>query len=269
MMDVLSSVDDSVLSHATLCTLTYHHATSSLQGHRHLAAWLRRIRHRYASASYIWRGEPQRRGVLHYHVVLWLPRDREHVVHHEAWCPWLEAAWHSIADPHSPAHMVHGARCELVRSRSRTRAYVAKYVAKEADTPLLTLARRWGASYNLPRRPLCTVELSPMEFRRVVEATRRLLHGRVRRKRAIAGYVSGANHVRAYLTPRESLRILLEIAKIDPKRLKTDAVEPFRASARASPHYYPSPNEVLSAKLQRLGHGERATQRGGQDRRPL
>jgi len=254
---VLSSVDDSVLSRATLCTLTYHHAASSMHAHRHLAAWIRAVRHRYRSMCYIWRAEPQTRGVVHYHVVVWLPRDREHVVSHGAWPPWLEATWHRIADPDSPAHMVHGARCELVRSRAKTRAYVSKYVAKQESSTMLTVARRWGCSYNLPRRPLCTVELSPTEWQRVREATRRLLHGRVRRKRAIAGYVEHANHVRAYLTPQESLRVLVNIAGVSPARLLAVAGTLPDGSPGRSPPGLPTATEVLNDYLDRLGRRTR------------
>jgi hypothetical protein len=71
--------------------------------------------------------EPQKRGVPHFHVIVYGTR----------WLPvrWLTEAWHECTDETSDAHRKSGVDAEWVRGGQdgKLMAYLSKYMSKEMD----------------------------------------------------------------------------------------------------------------------------------------
>jgi hypothetical protein len=121
-------------------TLTYpeHYERAPEAWKRHLDLFWRRLKHgyvikrkgkpdevhRFPRASCIWRLEFQERGAPHFHLILfdvgWL------------WYPWLDKAWNDIAGGGDEKHLRAGTECTWPRKWDDARAYVAKYIAKQA-----------------------------------------------------------------------------------------------------------------------------------------
>lgn len=226
LLRTLMSIDDRHLTAPTMVTLTFHRPLCDRSAWTALRTWIRAIRHRYPSVAYLWRMELQRRGAIHFHVVLWLPSHLFRIPRHHAWRGWLCRTWHRIADPESQPHTRHGAHATVVTGGTAARRYLTKYVAKDGDSEAAPEGRRWGASRNLPRRPIISVELTHPEFIQLRRIIRRLLQRRAKDRRRMRGYVLGASTVHAYIAYDTVLRLLLEYAPDSYARALARATDP-------------------------------------------
>lgn len=124
---------------------------------RHLEAFFKRLRRGYTyrtpdgnwhtvefpDAAAIWRLELQERGAPHFHLILfnvpWL-----HI-------PWLDSAWAGVVDADDVKHERAGTRIEWPKKWKGTVAYVAKYVAKQAQKPAL---KAWAVDMDGSAAPV-------------------------------------------------------------------------------------------------------------------
>ena len=125
-----------------MVTLTYRVHPDPAKAKRDLDCFIKRLRRRYPTAWGSWRMEPQKRGAIHFHLLVFgvfrIPRD------------WLSAVWAEIVG--DPAVERAGTRVEVVRSWRGVMSYAAKYLAKVSDTgftdaagnPLQYVGRHWG-----------------------------------------------------------------------------------------------------------------------------
>ena len=129
-------------------TLTYHETTpGGEESKRHLDRFFKRL-DRYLSGiswSAIWRLEWQKRGVIHYHVMIWgirfIPKST------------VKRMWHEVTQETSEEHAGQGAFIEFLRSTRQAMVYVSKYLCKtSSDDQMPEVGRYWGImrKQNLP-----------------------------------------------------------------------------------------------------------------------
>jgi hypothetical protein len=113
---------------ALLVTLTYHETDPTpREAKRHLDAWHKRFRRYCAKGKVIvpviWRMEAQKRGTVHFHLMLFGTR----YLSAEKASKW----WHEVTDETSEQHRKSGVDVERVEEVEKTAAYCSKYLAKE------------------------------------------------------------------------------------------------------------------------------------------
>ena len=144
-------------------TLTYHtrDITPRYCKARDLKMFADRFRKAYASCSFIWKLEPQKRGTPHLHLLMHIPEG----IDHEQVREFIMNAWHEIADPDSPEHLrwmqfrgwtESSQRREFfqsLRSWSQVAGYAGKYLCKPVSKDWAFPGRYWGVfnRSGLPR----------------------------------------------------------------------------------------------------------------------
>jgi hypothetical protein len=126
LLKQFSKLDRGHLVAALFVTLTYHWLEdygSLVTSKRHLDNFIKRIRYKYPDAAWVWRLEPQARGVAHYHVVI---LGVEHIPHE-----WVAKIWNRIAAPGDSQHLAAGTQIQRVKDYKGASAYVAKYLQKD------------------------------------------------------------------------------------------------------------------------------------------
>jgi hypothetical protein len=115
---------------ALLVTLTYHETDPApKEAKRHLDAFHKRFRRYCAKGNVvvgvIWRMEAQKRGTVHFHLMLFGTR----YLSAEKASKW----WHEVTDETSEQHRKSGVDIELVEEVEQAAAYCSKYLAKESE----------------------------------------------------------------------------------------------------------------------------------------
>lgn len=156
LLDTFAQLDFNT-HEATFITLTYHNTNpTSHEAKTHLRTFLKRVFRRFGELSVVWRLEPQKRGVWHFHLIVFdLP------FYH--WKNCL-ADWQTVTGDNTITNV----KLEFCYNAKQVRRYVSKYVAKVADSNLDTAAnlavdlypgRFWGIENrkNLPFAALVTL----------------------------------------------------------------------------------------------------------------
>jgi hypothetical protein len=109
-------------------TLTYHEQHPSPErAERDFDAFWKRLQRKYPHLSCVWKKEPQRRGVVHFHLILigtrYIPAQ------------WLSQLWHEVTAETSEAHRKSGVDIEPVwgNQDGKLQAYMAEYLGKESE----------------------------------------------------------------------------------------------------------------------------------------
>jgi hypothetical protein len=136
-----SKIDREHLVKGLFVTLTYHWVDdygSLAVSKRHLDSFFKRIRYKYPKAGWVWRLEPQARGVAHYHVVI---LGVEHIPH-----AWIAKVWNRIAAPGDLQHLAAGTQVKRVKDYKGASGYVAKYLQKDKGQFEEEYTGRWWGS---------------------------------------------------------------------------------------------------------------------------
>lgn len=164
LMDLMARISYSQLDgfrhRAVFLTLTYLDSPSPLESARQLDVFLKRVRRRFPSASGIWRKELQKRGAIHYHLIIfnipyWHKSD-------------VQKVWGEVIGQERPF-----TRIEAIRTRNGVFYYVSKYMTKDNDDDdggsddgersdasgldndtYLTAGNRWWGVFNRKNLPL-------------------------------------------------------------------------------------------------------------------
>lgn len=119
-------------------TLTYHETDPTPpQAKAHLQALYKRMARRFAGVrwSMVWRMEVQKRGQIHFHLLIfgmkWL-----------SWS-WTKRAWHSVTGETSESHRAVGAWIKALTTARAVSNYCAKYCAKESSESEIATLERW------------------------------------------------------------------------------------------------------------------------------
>jgi len=142
-------------------TLTYHSpfADPSFSATHDLNCFLQFIRDNYPHMQYIWRLEFQKRGVPHYHLILFNPKHLP-TISSTKLLRQLTDVWHHIADPESNDHQYFGLKLTAMADYRQAFAYCSKYQAKAEENNLYNYkGRRWAVSRGLSLRPVLSLEV--------------------------------------------------------------------------------------------------------------
>jgi hypothetical protein len=172
-------------------TLTYHNRNEPKRAtcKSDLNVFLQYIRDNYPLSHYIWRLELQKRGMPHFHVILFnMPQTdlkAEDKLRHE-----LNIAWHRIADPTSSSHFSYGFDIKRLISFKQAFFYISKYCAKiDNNLDCKKLGRIWSRSVDLPVGPTCIVTLSTTEYYFIRRICRKIIEKRKGKKSRFAKHL--------------------------------------------------------------------------------
>lgn len=132
-------------------TLTYHETDPSpATAKEHLDKFCKRLERAYPACSVVWKMEPQERGTVHFHLL----------VYGVQYIPALQLseAWHECTNEDSKAHRKAGVDIErgVHNEDGKLQAYFAKYMGKEVSEKQAGMwenpGRWWGIRFrdNLP-----------------------------------------------------------------------------------------------------------------------
>lgn len=123
--------------YAKFITLTYAENMQDIdRAAKDLDRWLQRVRRKLGTVHYLWVMEFQKRGAIHYHLLL----DYQPVIPWE----WLQESW-----PHGDAGI------KAIKHVDNVGAYVAKYMAK-LDDRRLDGRRAYGTSRGMKEPEIIT-----------------------------------------------------------------------------------------------------------------
>lgn len=140
---------------ATMITLTYPkvYPNNGAKVKRNLNTFLVWCRRRFASPSYIWFLEFQKRGAPHIHILLDtpLPQDKGERI---ALFKEVSEKWYGIAACGDLLHLTAGTRCERIRKVDGAARYCLKYAYKTEQKCVpqgfRDVGRFWGCSRDVP-----------------------------------------------------------------------------------------------------------------------
>ena len=219
LMRTLSAVRWRELPAPVWCTLTYHHAGDVHAGRAvsDLHAWLSRIKRKFGSTHYVWRLEMQKRGVPHFHVVLW-PPDHSQVWQQVEYRQWVGTQWHEVVSPGDRAHAKHGAKIDQLDSYRHAAIYVSKYVSKEhAVDGVPYLGRRWGTSRGIPMDSHLSEELPERTVLLLRRKLRRYIRSVSRNRARADRYIMGGTRITLFV-PHEVVERLLNAVLMEQEQ---------------------------------------------------
>lgn len=175
---------------AYFTTLTYHFGAGidPAKWYADLHAFWRRLRNDYAhfGPSVFWVKEFQKRGAVHFHLVVGWRRE-PHLVQYRK---WVARAWNEIAEPGDTLHWMAGTNVEEVRIEEADGVrkfvfYVAKYLSKAQQKrlidresgELMPTGRMWGTFGDWPDETIEVRELDDEELAQLYRRLRRWRRG--------------------------------------------------------------------------------------------
>lgn len=119
-------------------TLTYHQTDPHpREAKTHLDRFWKRLRRRFSGISAIWKMEPQQRGTVHFHLIVYgvdfIPVQK------------LASLWHAVTNETSEKHKLAGLDLErCVNEDGKVQAYLSKYMEESVTSPWDNSGRWWG-----------------------------------------------------------------------------------------------------------------------------
>jgi hypothetical protein len=109
---------------------------------RHLKALRKRLERRYKSFAAFWRLGVQRRGALHFHLLLFMGPSIGPVRELRR---FISSSWYEVTGKVSEGHLHAGTRVETIRKWKQATSYAERYMAKPEEFPEgLQTGRIWG-----------------------------------------------------------------------------------------------------------------------------
>lgn len=199
-------------------TLTHHEEIDADRSLKTFHAWGKRMKRRFPRMQWIWRKAPQRRGVQHYHLVVFFPISQSHLTVDPEVQRTISDQWHEVSDPDSAAHAIWGAKIERIKSRHKVKRYVASYIAAEDPSIAHIRGRQWGYTRGLNLDPLLSIVLSRVEAQQISRFARRLMCSRARDKRRISRYAKHSATLVVYADAETVLRYITEQLELSLNR---------------------------------------------------
>jgi hypothetical protein len=169
-----NKLDKAATSKAQLVTLTYCvNMQDAPQAKRHLKVLGDRLRRAYPSAGFIWKMECQKRGAIHFHLLVfgikYLPWE------------WVSWAWCEIVTQDAGLSIEQitnqlnaGTQVKAARNLWEAKSYLEKYLGKTDQTGELDEPGRWWGTHRLEAFKAPVVEVPQMTARQVVYLARTL-----------------------------------------------------------------------------------------------
>jgi hypothetical protein len=140
---------------------------------RHLKALRKRLEREYKSLAAFWRLGIQRRGALHFHLLLFVGPSIGSV---KKLRRFISSSWYEVTGKVSDGHLRAGTRVETIRKWKEATSYVERYMAKPEKFPEgLQTGRIWGI-WNEELLPVRweTVQVSLKDAYRIRRVYRKL-----------------------------------------------------------------------------------------------
>src|SRR5215218_5803558 len=160
-------------------TLTYPHEypDDPKLCKRHLKALRKRLQREYKSFAAFWRLGIQRRGALHFYLLLFVGPSVGSVgeLRH-----FISSSWYEVTGKVSEGHLRAGTLVETIRKRKQATSYVERYMAKPEEFPEgVQMGRIWGI-WNEEHLPVRweTVQVSLKDAYKIRRIYRRLAKGK-------------------------------------------------------------------------------------------
>lgn len=148
-------------------TLTYHnHQLTAAESKVHLDTFLKRFKRRFPNSSLCWKLEYQKRGMPHYHMIVWFAPGE--FPGPDLYRRWLSRTWWDVTGRFSDAHFKAGT--QHIEPWGQWHRYLAKYVSKLDIPPEETHPGRFWGFHNRACVPFAdskNLYLSPSDWARV------------------------------------------------------------------------------------------------------
>jgi len=125
-------------------SLTYPHEfpEDPVPCKRHLKAFRRRLQREYGPFAAFWRLGIQRRGALHFHLLLFMGPSIGPIGELRR---FISSSWYEVTGKVSDGHLRAGTRVEAVKRWKQATSYMERYMAKPEEFPeSLATGRIWG-----------------------------------------------------------------------------------------------------------------------------
>lgn len=210
MQKLIAMLEVDKLDYPTFNTLTFHNlnAISATKSKYYLAQYCKKIKRLYPNAAWIWRMEYQKRGTIHFHLILFLS-TKEKINLNEYQKNQLISFWHSVTCEESKHHLIYGCNFTKIKDFKHLLLYVSKYACK-IDSTFQTKSdgRHWGKSQNLPIRPFTVLQVSQKtetQFRRFLK---RLWKSKHKKKKYFGNKVNPEFAFTSFIALKTSLTML-------------------------------------------------------------
>jgi hypothetical protein len=118
---------------------------------RHLKAFRKRLQRVYGAFAAFWRLGIQRRGALHFHLLLFVGPSIESMGELRR---FISSSWYEVIGKVSEGHLRAGTRVDAVKKWKQATSYVERYMAKPEDFPQgFETGRIWGV-WNAEHLPV-------------------------------------------------------------------------------------------------------------------
>ena len=138
-------------------TLTYHHPISARESKKHLEAFRKRLERRFPRAWFVWKMEPQKRGVPHFHLL----GDHGDKMEISEFRQWVSNTWWECCGKQSEEHRKAGTNVKEIPTGDdpsspkskikRLVCYLSKYFNKEINCD--EVAEKYGCDQDLWKDP--------------------------------------------------------------------------------------------------------------------
>jgi hypothetical protein len=165
LLDIIARLREG--GNALFCTLTYGQLWPSEEiAYKHLKAFVRRVNARFPRAGVVWRKEYQKRGAIHFHLIIF---NVSYIDKNAIASAWAEIIGNEYCDnsgdgPPRPPFT----RIEKLQNKKKAMLYCAKYVAKVPaaggfnNQPYQHVGRHWGV-FNRKCLNLATLVILPIK----------------------------------------------------------------------------------------------------------
>jgi hypothetical protein len=173
MKRTFNKLDKSVTSKAQMVTLTYsENMQDAPRAKKHLHAFAQQLRRNYRGAGYIWKQECQKRGAIHFHLLVFGIKFLPWEWVAQVWCKIVvQGAGLSIEQITNQLNA--GTQVKAARNLWEAKSYLEKYLGKTDQTGELDNPGRWWGTHRLEAFKAPVVEV-PLTAQQVVTVARTL-----------------------------------------------------------------------------------------------
>lgn len=163
LLDIIARLKEG--SNALFCTLTYGQRwPSEAIAYTHLKAFVRRVNAKFPRAGVVWRKEYQKRGAIHFHLIIF---NVNYIDKNAVARAWADIIGDDFCDNSGDGPRQPFTRIEKLQNKKKAMLYCAKYVAKVPgvgfnDQPYRNTGRMWGV-FNRKCMDFATLVILPIK----------------------------------------------------------------------------------------------------------
>lgn len=210
MQKLIAMLEVDKLDFPIFNTLTFHNLSqiSASKSKYFLAQYCKKIKRIYPESAWIWRMEYQKRGTIHFHLILFLStKNKVELTEYKK--NQLNSFWHSVTREISEHHLHYGCHFTKIKDFKHLMIYVSKYTCKiDNSNQTKQDGRHWGKSQNLPINPVLSIKVSlqtETQFRRFLK---RLWKSKHKKQKYFGDKVNHLDSFSSFVKLDTSIKIL-------------------------------------------------------------